>query len=149
MGSESVPEFKTAVLEVVGTDASGLEGLSLPWRCRLPEVDLVAAPQRLLDSLRPWLHGTGGDDEGQGLDALSPLVIPGATPELIPTDRPEQLLARLRPALAEGKRVILLASGDIVLRLNLYLSVRGKRVPDSSQFSNKILIIGYLAVTFL
>jgi precorrin-6Y C5,15-methyltransferase (decarboxylating) len=112
MGSESVPEFKTAVLEVVGTDASGLEGLSLPWRCRLPEVDLVAAPQRLLDSLRPWLHGTGGDDEGQGLDALSPLVIPGATPELIPTDRPEQLLARLRPALAEGKRVILLASGD-------------------------------------
>jgi len=94
-GSEPVPEQESAVLEVVGTDARGLEGLSLPWRRRLRQVDLVAAPQRLLDPLRCWLDGT-----------------PGSTPELLPTDRPDELLARLRPALAEGRQVVVLASGD-------------------------------------
>jgi precorrin-6Y C5,15-methyltransferase (decarboxylating) len=95
MGSEPVPEQESAVLEVVGTDARGLEGLSLLWRRRLRQVDLVAAPQRLLDPLRCWVNGT-----------------PGSTPELIPTDRPDELIARLRPALAEGKQVVVLASGD-------------------------------------
>ena len=100
MGSEPVPELEPAVLEVVGTDACGLEGLSPLWRQRLRQVDLVAAPQRLLDPLWSWCVG-----------ASDPSA-PAPTPELIPTDRPEELLARLRPALAEGKQVVVLASGD-------------------------------------
>jgi precorrin-6Y C5,15-methyltransferase (decarboxylating) len=95
MGSEPVSEQEFSVLEVVGTDAGGLEGLSLLWRRRLRQVDLVAAPQRLLDPLRCWVNGT-----------------PGSIPELIPTDRPDELIARLRPALAKGKQVVVLASGD-------------------------------------
>jgi precorrin-6Y C5,15-methyltransferase (decarboxylating) len=112
MGSEPELELEPAVLEVVGTDASGLEGLSLPWRRRLRQVDLVAAPQRLLASLRDWLAGTGGDAEAQGLDAPGPKPKPRSSPDLIPTDHPEELVARLRPALAERKQVLVLASGD-------------------------------------
>jgi len=82
-------------LEVVGTDARGLESLSLLWRQRLRQVDRVAAPQRLLDPLRRWYEESAG-----------------ITPELIPTDRPEELLSRLRSALADGKPVVVLASGD-------------------------------------
>jgi hypothetical protein len=61
MGSEPELELEPAVLEVVGTDASGLEGLSLPWRRRLRQVDLVAAPQRLLAWLRDWLASPSHD----------------------------------------------------------------------------------------
>jgi precorrin-6Y C5,15-methyltransferase (decarboxylating) len=118
MGSEPEPQLESAVLEVVGTDACGLEGLSPLWRQRLRQVDLVAAPQRLLDPLRRWYVGAsdrGGEEDGS-LDlefrSLERPPAPALTPELIPTDRPEELLARLRPALAEGKQVVVLASGD-------------------------------------
>jgi precorrin-6Y C5,15-methyltransferase (decarboxylating) len=112
MASELVAELETAVLEVVGTDALGVEGLSLPWRTRLRQADLVAAPQRLLDGLRCWFQETGGDPEGPGHVALDLACNAGSSPELIPTDRPDELLGRLRPALAEGKQVVVLASGD-------------------------------------
>ena len=112
MRSEPVPKLETAVLDVVGTDAHGLEGLSLPWRTRLRQADLVAAPQRLLDGLRCWLQDTGGDADGPGQAALGLAPNAGSSPELIPTDRPDELLARLRAALAKGKQVVVLASGD-------------------------------------
>lgn len=107
-----MPELEPAVLDVVGTDASGLEGLSLAWRRRLRQVDLVAAPQRLLDPLHGWLNGTAGEADEPGDAALDLRPNPDASPALIPTDRPQELLDRLRPALAQGKQVVVLASGD-------------------------------------
>jgi precorrin-6Y C5,15-methyltransferase (decarboxylating) len=112
MGSELVPQLESAVLEVVGSDACGLEGLSLPWRRRLRQVDLVAAPQRLLDPLRCWLNGTAGEADRPSHPPPDFSPNPESIPELIPTDRPQELLDRLRPALAEGKQVVVLASGD-------------------------------------
>jgi precorrin-6Y C5,15-methyltransferase (decarboxylating) len=78
----------------VGTDASGVPGLSAHWRDALIRADLVAAPRRLLPELESWLREAG------------------ATPELLASDQPTELLPRLRQALAAGQRGILLASGD-------------------------------------
>jgi precorrin-6Y C5,15-methyltransferase (decarboxylating) len=78
----------------VGTDASGLAGLSAPWRSAVERADLVAAPERLLPDLGQWLAGR-----------------PSA-PELLASDRPAELLPALEQALAAQQRVILLASGD-------------------------------------
>ena len=118
MDSEPEAALDPAILEVVGTDARGIESLSLAWQRRLRRVDLVAAPQRLLEPLRRW-YGTCGDGSEQvpaSQEASSrSLRLPAggpSIPDLIPTDRPEELLAQLRPALAEGQQVILLASGD-------------------------------------
>lgn len=81
-------------LDVVGTDASGLEGLSPAWRQRLREVDWVAAPRRLHADLLAWsgsLH---------------------TPPELVATDQPDELLPWLGRALEAGEVGVLLASGD-------------------------------------
>ncbi len=79
---------------MVGTDASGVHGLSPRWRSELARADLVAAPRRLLPELAECLAGAA------------------AAPELLASDQPAQLLPRLRQALEAGQRVILLASGD-------------------------------------
>jgi precorrin-6Y C5,15-methyltransferase (decarboxylating) len=81
-------------LDVVGTDASGLDSLSVAWRQRLLEVDWVAAPTRFHADLAPWCAG-----------AVSP-------PRLLATDRLDQLLPRLLEALQAGQQGVLLASGD-------------------------------------
>ena len=79
---------------MVGTDASGVHGLSGRWRAELRRADLVAAPRRLLPELAAWLAAEAAD------------------PELLASDQPAELLPRLRQALAAGQRVILLDSGD-------------------------------------
>ncbi len=81
-------------LDVVGTDASGLEGLSPAWKCRLREVDWVAAPKRLHADLQRWCA-----------EAAKP-------PSILATDQPDQLLPHLSQAMAAGERGVLLASGD-------------------------------------
>lgn len=81
-------------LDVVGTDASGLQSLSQAWRQRLLEVDWVAAPSRFHADLAPWCA-----------EAVSP-------PRLLATDRPERLLPSLLEALEAGQQGVLLASGD-------------------------------------
>ncbi|MFN7679069.1 MAG: precorrin-6y C5,15-methyltransferase (decarboxylating) subunit CbiE [Cyanobacteriota bacterium] len=81
-------------LDVVGTDASGLESLHPAWKQRLREVDWVAAPKRMHADLRHWCAA-----------GASP-------PSLLATDQPDQLLPRLSSALAAGERGMLLASGD-------------------------------------
>lgn len=81
-------------LDVVGTDASGLESLTPAWRQRLLEVDWVAAPSRLHAGLEAWW-------------ALTP-----SPPRLLSTDRPEPLLPRLVEAVEAGQQGVLLASGD-------------------------------------
>ena len=100
------------ILEVYGTDARGLESLPPAARESLARAALVAAPKRLLDVLRARLaqaHAAPDKAASAGAQARAPLA---PIPELIPTDHPQELLAALRPALAEGKRVVLLASGD-------------------------------------
>ncbi len=82
-----------SLLEVLGTDAAGLAGLSCHWQDRLRRADLVAAPRRLLAELEDWR----GD---------------APAPELLASDRPADLLPQLERALAAGQRVVLLASGD-------------------------------------
>ncbi|MGA1304108.1 MAG: precorrin-6y C5,15-methyltransferase (decarboxylating) subunit CbiE [Cyanobium sp.] len=81
-------------LDVVGTDASGLEGLSLRWRDRLLEVDWVAAPRRLHDSLQAWCAQAD------------------PSPAIVATDQPDVLLPWLLQALDAGGQGVLLASGD-------------------------------------
>ncbi len=81
-------------LDVVGTDASGLNSLTAPWRQRLREVDWVAAPSRLHGDLEPWC------------------ATADTPPRLLATDRLDQLLPVLRTALQDGQQGVLLASGD-------------------------------------
>lgn len=83
---------------MVGTDASGVSGLSPHWQAVLPGADLVAAPRRLLPQLEAWLARAGPGA--------------GAGPELLASDQPAALLPRLRQCLEAGERGILLASGD-------------------------------------
>jgi precorrin-6Y C5,15-methyltransferase (decarboxylating) len=100
------------ILEVLGTDALGLDGLSVAARKRLAGAQLVAAPTRLLDDLRAHLaQAVPASDSAAAASADAPSLV-HPSPDLIPTDHPQELLARLRPALAEGQRVVLLASGD-------------------------------------
>lgn len=82
-----------SLLEVLGTDAAGLAGLSRHWQDRIRQADLVAAPRRLLADLEAW--------RGEA-----------PAPELLASDRPADLLPRLERALSTGQRVVLLASGD-------------------------------------
>lgn len=81
-------------LDVVGTDASGLDSLSAAWRQRLLEVDWVAAPGRLHADLQAWCAA-----------APSP-------PQLLATDRPDALIPVLVETLQAGRQGVLLASGD-------------------------------------
>jgi precorrin-6Y C5,15-methyltransferase (decarboxylating) len=81
-------------LDVVGTDASGLEGLSQRWKDRLLEVDWVAAPRRLHAGL-------------QACCAQAP-----SPPLIVATDQPDVLLPWLEEALDAGGQGVLLASGD-------------------------------------
>jgi precorrin-6Y C5,15-methyltransferase (decarboxylating) len=97
MGSGSGP---CAWIDVVGTDASGLEGLSEAWRQRLRRAEVVAMPRRLGEELRNWLQGE-----------LS-VAWAGDSQQLVETDRPADLLPKLTSALAARRRVVLLASGD-------------------------------------
>ncbi len=82
-----------SLLDVLGTDAAGLAGLSRHWQDRIRQADLVAAPRRLLADLEAW--------RGEA-----------PAPELLASDRPADLLPRLERALAADERVVLLASGD-------------------------------------
>jgi precorrin-6B C5,15-methyltransferase / cobalt-precorrin-6B C5,C15-methyltransferase len=82
-----------SLLEVLGTDAAGMAGLSRHWQEQILRADLVAAPRRLLADLEAWRGGAPG-------------------PELLASDRPADLLPRLQQSLAAGERVVLLASGD-------------------------------------
>ncbi|WP_259738947.1 precorrin-6y C5,15-methyltransferase (decarboxylating) subunit CbiE [Synechococcus sp. CS-205] len=82
------------LLEVIGTDAAGLASLPPAASALVRQADLVAAPARLLPGLR------------QALAAET------EAPQLIASDRPDQLFPLLESALAAQQAVVLLASGD-------------------------------------
>ena len=79
------------MIEVIGTDAGAPATLPGPHLQHLRDADLIAAPRRLHADLRHW--------GGAGL------------PELIASDQPQPLLARLAALPAEAS-VVVLASGD-------------------------------------
>ena len=90
-------------MDVVGTDAGGLASLALPSLALVRAAQLLLAPQRLLTELAPWWQ----DEQGAGrIPAGSPC------PQLLASDRPEQIFGPLQQALAAGRPAVLLASGD-------------------------------------
>jgi precorrin-6Y C5,15-methyltransferase (decarboxylating) len=103
-GSGSVLSSAAAgVLEVIGSDASGLAGLPEPALALLRRSALVAAPRRLLTDLEPWWS----EQQAAGrMAATAPL------PRLLATDRPDLAWPALQQALDAGEPAVLLASGD-------------------------------------
>ena len=91
------------VLEVIGTDAGGLAGLAPSSLELLRGAQLLLAPPRLLAELAPWR---------QAEQAAGRVPTQGPGPELLASDRPEQILGPLADALAAGRPAVLLASGD-------------------------------------
>ena len=91
------------MLEVVGTDAGGVAALPAPSLALVRAAKLLLAPQRLLAELGPWWQ----EEQGAGrIPAGSPC------PQLLASDRPEQIFGPLEQALAAGRPAVLLASGD-------------------------------------
>ena len=91
------------MVTVIGTDASGLAGLPAPCLALVRAADLLLAPRRLLAELEPWWR----QEQAAG---RIPADLP--CPQLLASDRPEQIFAPLEQALAAGHSAVLLASGD-------------------------------------
>ncbi|MCP9816963.1 precorrin-6y C5,15-methyltransferase (decarboxylating) subunit CbiE [Synechococcus sp. GreenBA-s] len=103
-GSGSVLSSAAAgVLEVIGSDASGLAGLPEPALALLRRAALVAAPKRLLTDLEPWWS------EEQAAGRMAATTPP---PRLLATDRPDLAWPDLQRALDAGEPAVVLASGD-------------------------------------
>ncbi len=91
------------VLDVIGTDAGGLEVLAPRCLDRVREAEIVLAPTRLLGDLEPWWKAE---------QAAGRLPIRRGCPETHVSDRPEQIVAILLAAEQAGRATVLLASGD-------------------------------------
>jgi len=82
-----------SLLDVLGTDAAGVDGLSRQWQEAILLADLVVAPRRLLvDLARSIPHPE--------------------RPERLASDRPLEVMPQVLAALDGGRRVLWLASGD-------------------------------------
>ena len=82
-------------IQVIGTDASGLNGLGGQQRQWIAQAEVLAAPARLLAELPPGLAAADGGGVA-----------------LVATDQPAALYEHLQQALDTGLRVVVLASGD-------------------------------------
>jgi len=92
-----------ARIDVIGTDAGAPASLAAPAQVLLRGARLVLAPQRLLPGLLPWWKAE---------QAAGRISAGEACPELLASDRPEQILEPLAEALQSGTPAVLLASGD-------------------------------------
>ena len=90
-------------IEVIGSDAGAPASLSSPAQALLRAAQLLVAPQRLLPQLEPWWLA----EQAAGRIALTT-----PCPELLASDRPEQILSPLEAALEADVPVVVLASGD-------------------------------------
>jgi precorrin-6Y C5,15-methyltransferase (decarboxylating) len=90
-------------IEVIGSDAGAPASLSSPAQALLRVAQLLVAPQRLLPHLEPWWLA----EQAAGRIPLTTLC-----PELLASDRPEQILSPLEAALETDRPVVVLASGD-------------------------------------
>jgi len=91
------------VLEVIGTDAGGLAGLAPRSLELVRRAGLVLAPARLLGELEPWWRAE---------QAVGRIPAECPCPQLLASDRPEQIVGPVEDALAAGRPAVLLASGD-------------------------------------
>ncbi|MCP9805783.1 precorrin-6y C5,15-methyltransferase (decarboxylating) subunit CbiE [Cyanobium sp. T1B-Tous] len=91
------------MLEVIGTDAGGLAGLAPRSLELLRRAGLVLAPARLLGTLEPWWRAE---------QAVGRIPAECPCPQLLASDRPEQIVGPVEDALAAGRPAVLLASGD-------------------------------------
>jgi len=91
---------------VIGTDASGLQGLGTRQRRLVAQAELLAAPGRLLDILSAELSADGEALDSDEVPSLVPPVV------LLSTDQPAVLIPQLQQALEQGLRTVVLASGD-------------------------------------
>ncbi|MGB7564487.1 MAG: precorrin-6y C5,15-methyltransferase (decarboxylating) subunit CbiE, partial [Prochlorococcaceae cyanobacterium] len=102
MESQRHPSSPTkSWIDVLGTDAGGVEALAAPALELLGQADLVAAPERLLAGVEAWWRR-----ETEAARLNRPL------PGLLASDRPAELMAPLGSALAAGVPAVVLASGD-------------------------------------
>ncbi len=102
MESQRQPSSPTkSWIDVLGTDAGGVEALPAPALELLGQADLVAAPERLLAGVEAWWRR---ETEAARLS--------GPLPGLRASDRPAELMAPLAAALAAGRPAVVLASGD-------------------------------------
>jgi precorrin-6Y C5,15-methyltransferase (decarboxylating) len=91
------------VLDVIGTDASGVAALGPHCLERVREAAILLAPSRLLDELQPWWQA----------EQVAGRIHPARPcPQTHPSDRPEQIEAPLLAAEQAGRPAVLLASGD-------------------------------------
>ncbi|MFM7239175.1 MAG: precorrin-6y C5,15-methyltransferase (decarboxylating) subunit CbiE [Cyanobium sp.] len=88
---------------VIGTDAGGVDALSAPCLALVRAADVLLAPQRLLAELEPWWRQE---------QAAGRIPVAKPCPQLLASDRPEQIFEPLEQALAAGRQAVLLASGD-------------------------------------
>ena len=88
---------------MVGTDAGGVAALPARSLALVRAAQLLLAPQRLLTELGPWWQ----EEQGAGRIAAG-----CPCPQLLASDRPEQIFGSLEQALAAGRPAVLLASGD-------------------------------------
>ncbi|MCP9943061.1 precorrin-6y C5,15-methyltransferase (decarboxylating) subunit CbiE [Cyanobium sp. ATX 6E8] len=91
------------MLEVIGTDASGLAALAPRALELVRRARLVVAPARLLGPLEPWWHAE---------QAAGRIAQEQPCPALLASDRPEQIVEPLQEALASGEPAVVLACGD-------------------------------------
>ena len=91
------------MLEVIGTDAGGLAGLAPRSLELVRRAGLVLAPARLLGELEPWWRAE---------QAVGRIPAECPCPQLLASDRPEQIVGPVEDALAAGRPAVLLASGD-------------------------------------
>ncbi|MFN9695260.1 MAG: precorrin-6y C5,15-methyltransferase (decarboxylating) subunit CbiE [Synechococcaceae cyanobacterium] len=96
-------------ITVIGCDAGGLASLAPASLASLRQAELIAAPSRLLDDLRDWLAAPLA--EAVSTEAEPP-PLAAARAELLASDQPARLLEPLHQALADQRRVVVLASGD-------------------------------------
>jgi precorrin-6Y C5,15-methyltransferase (decarboxylating) len=102
MGSTQHAPHEPVVM-VIGTDAAGLAGVPAPALALVQNAELLLAPQRLLAELEPWWRQE---------QVAGRITAAKACPELLASDRPEQIFGPLEQALAAGRPAVLLASGD-------------------------------------
>jgi precorrin-6Y C5,15-methyltransferase (decarboxylating) len=90
-------------LEVIGTDAGGLAALPVRAVALVRAAEVLLAPRRLLAEVEPWWQA---EQAAGRIPAAQPC------PQLLASDRPEQIFSPLEQALVLGRPAVLLASGD-------------------------------------